>query len=412
MIGDGLSNSAKVPDVSAKQGKRLELRAPNQAPVQTERVIRWIFTAILVGCVFSLAFSAQTSSAAEFWPVLAVALAISGASLFAGGLLGFIFGLPRSLQSDGANTSSQSAEGTNQVGKAVRSYVSNTNLEQISDWLTKILVGVGLTQLMAVPSLVRSFMSFVSPGLGGYSDSGVFAILISLYYAASGFLLVYLWTRRYVAFEFHQGDLEDRVRNLENQKHTDGLAWELVQRQLHPDVDAEPVNEQDLADVIKGASPITRNQIFKQIQDIVADFWGKSANLNQVSRTVPILKALAQNDTDDQNDEYHGYLGVGLAVQVPADWAGSLRELNATIDSGGYAADFAVYRYYRALSMIGLDKNFAANQPSDPPVAKTIYDDLKLVVRDATWAPFVPDNETLKKWAETNKMSLPTTAGT
>jgi len=34
-------------------------------------------------------------------------------------------------------------------------YSGNTNLEQISDWLTKILVGVGLTQLREIPGQVQ-----------------------------------------------------------------------------------------------------------------------------------------------------------------------------------------------------------------------------------------------------------------
>src|SRR6185503_13654313 len=50
-----------------------------------------------------------------------------------GALLGFVFGIPKTLQSNAPPAAD---------GKAA--YQVNTNLEQISDWLTKMLVGVGL----------------------------------------------------------------------------------------------------------------------------------------------------------------------------------------------------------------------------------------------------------------------------
>jgi hypothetical protein len=63
---------------------------------------------------------------------LGAGVAIAIASAATGYLLGFLFGISRSLQGgDSSESNSQSFPG-------------NTNLEQISDWLTKILVGVGL----------------------------------------------------------------------------------------------------------------------------------------------------------------------------------------------------------------------------------------------------------------------------
>jgi hypothetical protein len=72
-------------------------------------------------------FATSTSS---FGAVLAVGLAVVGAASFAGLLLGFLFGLPKTLERSGKGR-----------------LTTNTNLDQISDWLTKILVGLGLVQL-------------------------------------------------------------------------------------------------------------------------------------------------------------------------------------------------------------------------------------------------------------------------
>ena len=57
------------------------------------------------------------------------------ASLMAGGLLGMLFGLPRWVK--------PAADGT---PKEHRSFDPNDNLVQVSDWLTKIIVGITLTQ--------------------------------------------------------------------------------------------------------------------------------------------------------------------------------------------------------------------------------------------------------------------------
>ena len=63
--------------------------------------------------------------------VIAVGFMLAGGAFTIGALLGFLFGVPRALT--GA---------TQEAGLR-----SNTNLEQISDWLTKILVGVGLVEI-------------------------------------------------------------------------------------------------------------------------------------------------------------------------------------------------------------------------------------------------------------------------
>jgi hypothetical protein len=65
---------------------------------------------------------------------LALNLTAGGAAGFTGGLLGFIFGVPKTL-AVGSRTAGGGPANTSRT---------NTNLEQISDWLTQILVGAGL----------------------------------------------------------------------------------------------------------------------------------------------------------------------------------------------------------------------------------------------------------------------------
>jgi hypothetical protein len=91
------------------------------------------------------------------WSVFGAAIAIAGAAAVIGGVAGFLFGIPL--------TSKQRAAGANDS-----QYEPNTNLEQASDWLTKIIVG--LVQIgRALPARTRLARSLNDP-LGGRSNGG------------------------------------------------------------------------------------------------------------------------------------------------------------------------------------------------------------------------------------------------
>jgi hypothetical protein len=91
------------------------------------------------------------------WAMLAVAALVAGGAFLAGGLLGFLFGIPRSLAGP------EGADGKTELG----AYRPNTNLEQISDWLTKILVGVGFVQFTTLARHAGELVNFLGPALGG-----------------------------------------------------------------------------------------------------------------------------------------------------------------------------------------------------------------------------------------------------
>ena len=75
----------------------------------------------------------------------------------------------------------------------------------ISDWLTKILVGAGLTQIPALLSNIGNLVAYIAPALSGklvssnemvsteVSQSVTLAILV--YFSFCGFLWFYLWAR-------------------------------------------------------------------------------------------------------------------------------------------------------------------------------------------------------------------------
>ncbi|HYD36633.1 MAG TPA: hypothetical protein VEA60_03410 [Allosphingosinicella sp.] len=112
-----------------------------------------------------------------------------------GALLGFIFAVPRVSAREGAEVVSD--------GGAHKVLSTNTNLERISDWLTTMLVGVGLSQLTNLDGVFFRFRTFLAEAAtvydeGGKATAGVLPAVgpfILVLGAASGFLFMYLLTR-------------------------------------------------------------------------------------------------------------------------------------------------------------------------------------------------------------------------
>ena len=103
---------------------------------------------------------------------ISVGSVTGAAAMMTGGLLGFLLGTPRTIFLSTGRTGP--ASGAVVVGalpaagmrassaQAVGSqYEPNTNLEQISDWLVKILIGVGLTQIGDLPSRLHVLAAFL-----------------------------------------------------------------------------------------------------------------------------------------------------------------------------------------------------------------------------------------------------------
>ncbi|MBL0884077.1 MAG: hypothetical protein IBJ16_12150, partial [Chitinophagaceae bacterium] len=128
----------------------------------------------------------------SFFSIFGLSLIVALASVFVGGFLGFLFGIPKVLQNANAAGQENSAE----------KIVSNTNLEQISDWLTKIIVGISLTQM---PLLRNEFAALASNLSEGFSEefgnadfSYAYSCSLLLFYSVCGFILMYLWARTHL----------------------------------------------------------------------------------------------------------------------------------------------------------------------------------------------------------------------
>lgn len=175
---------------------------------------------MVVSLVMPVVYALQAASPAAFVSIAAVGLAVVAAALASGGIVGFIFGIPRLLQDARAVPQSTAADGSSIVESdsdrtAAAPYGGNTSLEQISDWLTKILVGVGLTQLANLPTALTGMGTFLAPGLGGLPGADIFAIGVVVFAVLIGFFLCYLWTRLNLPSLLVESDTRARIASAE-----------------------------------------------------------------------------------------------------------------------------------------------------------------------------------------------------
>ena len=124
------------------------------------------------------------------------ALLWAAACLSSGFLVGFIFAIPRPGEKSDADKKS--------------AFVINANLNEVSDWLTKIVVGLGLVELTKIPGKLDVLSHWMAVGLSK-STSGPdidrlasISSAIIVYSAVLGFLGGYLITVLFLAAAFER----------------------------------------------------------------------------------------------------------------------------------------------------------------------------------------------------------------
>jgi tetratricopeptide (TPR) repeat protein len=170
------------------------------------RVVYTLAGSVIVGVIFAY-FHEQA-----YW---STSLCWAGACLAFGVLAGFLFGIPKTLQRDGIGTRTRDNKNAGSRNEADKQFPSdsgddfgqrvNTNLEDISDWLTKILVGLGLTQIKIIPDKLKGAAEYVAGGLGGQKEKE-FALGLIIYFSVVGFLAGYLLTRLILQRAFFYAD--------------------------------------------------------------------------------------------------------------------------------------------------------------------------------------------------------------
>ena len=206
--------------------------------------------AIIVGVIMIIIFSGYNKSVGR---TFAVSILLAGVALAIGVLVGFLFGVPKAASQPGLipqppaqppapppaqppapppaqppapphaeppppppnafggqslnlpqDQPDKPAGPDREKEKKPPAFVPNTNLEQISDWLTKIIVGVGLVQLSTLPGKLRALAGYFATAFGAEAVAPSVVLAIQGYFGIFGFLLGYLWARLYLMKEFSE----------------------------------------------------------------------------------------------------------------------------------------------------------------------------------------------------------------
>lgn len=398
---------------------------------------------LLLACVVYAA--SVGSNAEEGWEIFGVAVTVSAAAAAAGGLLGFLFGIPKTLQSD-----APSSDGSTR-------YLGNTNLEQISDWLTKIIVGLGLVQLgRALPALARLGES-LGPMLGDVSSSPGFGLSLCIYSAVVAFVVVYLWTRVDLRREMMIADssietsvqravemtvqpvvqdtVDEAVKEtvdaavrttaevaqqtavavVDQQSQRDALVLSLVDRQL---TGHNPPAQSELDEALSGASRLALTQTYQRAEWQRRATWQseRAEDTDALERTVPVFRALVANDRERRFHRHFADLGYALKDGRQPDYAAARDMLNQAIEIRDRLGigNFALYEWNRALCSIRLDQRFSSDEPSDEATRNAILADLKRAATGLTRTMFQasdsaePDaaKDAVAHWLELNGLTL------
>jgi hypothetical protein len=310
---------------------------------------RLVYLAV-IGCVLIIAFAARSGSSSAtgtgttptFLRMASVGLMAGGAALVAGGLLGFLFGVPYTRdKGDGASTATGDSSATQSEQAAALSrkeerdddeaipYRPNTSLEQIIDWLTKIIVGVGLVEFRSILERLNSAATFVGNGLDGSQQAYAFASTIFIYFGVSGFVFGFLWARLYLQQWFYAADKIRKLAKKVSQLEADAKAFALAAQQAKLLSSAPPASDEEILKAVTAASPSAKAQILGQMRTVLSD---KDIDKDQtkVDGVISVLRGLIGSEKEAP-PESHFQLSRAWRRKRPSEFAAALDEIENAI---------------------------------------------------------------------------------
>ena len=171
-------------------------------------------------------------------------LLVGGASLAGGAAIGFLFGLPRAekfrfiKKEDYDHTTRD------------YSYGDNTNLEEVSDWLTKIIVGLTLIKLNVILGWIHTSAQSIDKAFNANCDKNeginayVFGYCTIILYFLVGAGLCYLWARTNLSsilaqYRINQRNIESKTKaqaQLQLEKNSEMQSGGHITRYLNKEI--------------------------------------------------------------------------------------------------------------------------------------------------------------------------------
>lgn len=158
----------------------------------------WVLSGTALGLITVIVFSATSGMS------LGLLLLWSFAYFVMGGLLGFIFSVPKPItdinpQTMGVPNLSEETKEKARVATLKINLQENNNLTQISDWLAKVIIGATLVEIKEVPKFVLHVAEIMGKGLvfanhtvQSQDQATMLCVGIILFFSTWGFVCGYL----------------------------------------------------------------------------------------------------------------------------------------------------------------------------------------------------------------------------
>lgn len=248
-----------------------------------------LWLGILTGIVGTVGYTLSLQKAGV--KILFLFILISSASYISGFFLGFLFGIPK------RNTDKESA------------YNLSTNLVDISDWLTKIIIGLGLIEIKKIPVYLMSIGSYIQQATHQEDSVKIFSGCAIVYFSIFGLYYGYNYMRLFLSGQFKEAD--------DN----------LLQKQIKLSETGQALNAQDLSPDKIDESSLEKvkeyNQLLKSTKtedDYTFDDWyyqGITAyNNKDYTKTIYYMKNAVEKDSRAKNSpDAYLYLSLAYAAQ-------------------------------------------------------------------------------------------------
>jgi tetratricopeptide (TPR) repeat protein len=250
----------------------------------TKNLSNTLWLGLITGVVSIIGYPFTTNGG---WKLFFLSILIAAASYITGFFLGFLFGIPK------------------RISDTQMAYNLNTNLVDISDWLTKIIIGVGLIEIKSIPHYLESVGAYIQDAVNGDDSIKIFSVCCIVYFSIFGLYYGYNYMRLFLSGQFKEAD--DNLLKKEEQLSMKGE--ELKQQNLAPDnIDAfasKKINEY--------------NQLLKTTKtenDYTFDDWYykgiEAYNKQDYNKTIVYMKNALEKDLKSINAP-DAYLYEGLA---------------------------------------------------------------------------------------------------
>ena len=299
-----------------------------------------------VGLVFQLTYG--FSSGTQPGSSISILFLISVAMASPGGILGLIFGIPRQLPApdndSNATRQSLAAEPSGHVRMAF-----NTNLQDVSDWVTKLIVGISLVELTNILSFFHRNVTAISQETG--MQKAVIASVI-LYYLVVGFIMTYYWTQTNLWREMLQLYKEmlqsaDEVRRSggEVKRQAEEVKETISEQERRTEALKERVSEQARMQIIVQA----RNALNNRDVDVSQKRMHRTY-LDEILREEPTNRDAAITRARYAEEEFGQEEGIERAIDILERFSKEKEQRGQTNDADYADAQYNLACYYSRLS--------------------------------------------------------------